>query len=57
MNFIRFREDTDVRGGFNLVFGARHESGFFGELKVGGSGSPNLRYGIGFTINTGGAGP
>ena len=52
VNFIRFRDDTTVRGGFNFVFGARHDSGFFSELKVGGSGSPNLRYGIGFTINT-----
>ena len=36
VNFVRFREQTDVRGGFNLVFGVRHESGFFSELKRGG---------------------
>ena len=55
VNFIRFADETNVRGGFNFVFGVRHESGFFSELKVGGggSGSPNLRYGVGFTINTG----
>ena len=57
VNFVRFREQTDVRGGFNLVFGVRHESGFFSELKVGGSGSPNLRYGVGFTLNTGASRP
>ena len=52
VNFTRFADQTDVRGGFNFVFGVRHESGFFSELKVGGSGSPNLRYGVGFTIAT-----
>lgn len=52
VNFIRFNDETDVRGGFNFVFGVRHETGFFSELKVGGSGSPNLRYGVGFTIKT-----
>ncbi len=57
VNFLRVNESTDVRGGFNFVFGARHQSGFFTELKVGGSGSPNLRYGVGFTINTGRSSP
>ena len=53
VNFYRYDDNTSVRGGLNFVFGARHESGFFTELKIGGSGSPNLRYGVGFTIPTG----
>ena len=57
VNFARIGDSTSVRGGFNLVFGVRHETGFFSELKIGGSGSPNLRYGIGFTINTGRSDP
>ena len=40
-----------------LVFGVRHESGFFSELKIGGSGSPNLRYGVGFAVGSGRTNP
>ena len=57
VNFARIADSTSVRGGFNFVFGVRYETGFFSELKIGGSGSPNLRYGIGFTINTGRSDP
>lgn len=54
VNFLKFDDETTVRGGLNFVFGVRHRSGFFSELKIGGSGSPNLRYGVGFTVATGG---
>ena len=57
VNFLRFNDSTTTRGGFNFVFGVRHENGFFSELTVGGSGSPNLRYGVGFTVNTGRSNP
>ena len=57
VNFIRLDDSTTARGGFNVFFGVSHESGFFSEIKIGGSGSPNLRYGVGFTIRTGGGNP
>ena len=57
VNFARVNDSTTVRSGYNLVFGVRHESGFFSELKVGGSGSPNLRYGVGFTVGSGRTNP
>ena len=57
VNFFRVADETNVRGGFNFVLGIRHERGFFSELRVGGSGSPNLRYGVGFTLRTGSSGP
>ena len=57
VNLYRFNDMTDVQGGLNAVFGVRHENGFFSEIKVGSSGSPNLRYGVGFTVRTGRASP
>ena len=56
VNFTKFDDATTARGGFNVIFGVSHKSGFFSEIRIGGSGSPNLRYGVGFTIYTGGAG-
>ena len=50
MNLYRFEGMTDVQGGVNFVFGVRHENGFFSELKIGNSGSPDLKYGVGFTV-------
>ena len=34
VNLYRFDDMTDVQGGLNFVFGVRHESGFFSEIKV-----------------------
>ena len=48
---VRRRDERSRR--LQLRVWVRHESGFFSELKVGGSESSNLRYGFGFTINTG----
>ena len=52
VNVFKANGMTSTQGGFNFVFGVRHTSGFFTEIKVGGSGSPSLRYGAGFTILT-----
>jgi hypothetical protein len=41
--------DTSVQGGFNLVLGARHASGFFAEMKVGFIHSPDFKIGIGYS--------
>ena len=57
VNLYRFSDMTDVQGGLNVVFGVRHESGFFSELKVGSSGSPDLKYGVGFSVRTTRASP
>ena len=56
VNIARFDGDTTTRGGVNFVFGLAHQSGFFTEMKIGGSGSASLRYGAGYTIRLGGAG-
>ena len=56
VNFARFNEATTTSGGVNFVFGLAHQSGFFTEMKIGGSGSASLRYGGGYTIRFGGAG-
>ena len=46
VNFIRFADETNVRGGFNFVFGVRHESGFFSELpRSGARGAPTCDMG------------
>ena len=57
INLYRFDDMTDVQGGLNVVFGVRHENGFFSEIKVGSSGSPDLKYGVGFTVRTARASP
>ncbi len=50
--FLR-EEVTDVGGGVSYVFGFVHQGGFFTEFKGGGgSGSPNLKFGVGFTVRT-----
>jgi len=41
---------TNTHGGTFLTFGFAHENGFFTEFKLGGGHSPNLKFGVGFTI-------
>jgi len=43
--------DSDVGGGFNVVVGAQHDQGLFGELKVGGGDSPDLKVTLGFVFD------
>ncbi len=50
INIFRFDDETDLRGGLNVAFGFSHEGGFFTEFKVGTGDSPNLKFGVGFTI-------
>lgn len=50
INIYRIEDSTDTQGGLNVIFGIGHEGGFFAELKVGTSGSPNLKFGVGFTV-------
>ena len=37
-------------GGFNFLIGAKQATGLFFELKVGVEGSPDLKFGVGYTF-------
>jgi hypothetical protein len=46
----RFGDDnSDARGGLNLLFGAETSRGLFFEMKVGAIDSPDLKFGVGYT--------
>ena len=46
----RGRDDTEAEGGFNILIGAEHDGGLFGEFKVGASDSPDLKLMVGFSF-------
>jgi len=50
LNIINTDDDTDSEGGFNLLLGALHEGGLFGEVKVGFLDSPDFKVGVGYTF-------
>jgi hypothetical protein len=50
INVYHFDNDTNSEGGFNLVFGAEHNSGIFTEVKAGVGDSPDLKFGVGYTF-------
>jgi hypothetical protein len=55
VNIYRFetgRDDTatEVEGGFDTLVGFAHETGWTLEMRVGSSGSPDLRFAVGFTF-------
>jgi hypothetical protein len=50
LNIIHTDRATDSEGGFNLLFGASHSGGLFGEVKVGFLDSPNFKVGVGYTF-------
>ncbi len=50
LNIINTEAATNSEGGFNLLFGALHEGGLFGEVKVGFLDSPNFKVGVGYTF-------
>ena len=41
---------TDMGGGFNLLVGAQHRKGLFGELKVGFADSPQVKFAVGYAF-------
>lgn len=41
---------SDTEGGFNFLVGAKHNRGLFFEMKVGVEGSPDLKFGVGYTF-------
>ena len=42
--------DSDTEGGFNFIIGAKQNGRLFFELKVGMEGSPDLKFGVGYTF-------
>jgi hypothetical protein len=50
LNIIDTETETNSEGGFNILFGASHEGGLFGEVKVGFLDSPDFKVGVGYTF-------
>jgi hypothetical protein len=50
LNIYHAHDDTDARGGFNVLVGLQHAGGFFAEIKGGGVDSPNFKIGIGYVF-------
>ena len=42
--------DCDLEGGFNLLVGAQHNGGLFGEFKVGLIDSPEVKFTVGYAF-------
>jgi hypothetical protein len=43
-------DETDLQGGFNLMVGAQHRGGLFGEFKVGLIDSPDVKFTVGWVF-------
>ena len=41
---------SNTEGGFNFIIGAKQNRGLFFEMKVGVEGSPDLKFGVGYTF-------
>ena len=41
---------SDAEAGFNFLGGAKHRNGLFFEMKIGVEGSPELKFGVGYTF-------
>lgn len=46
----RFRDDTSLEGGFNMLVGVEHTRGLFTEFKVGSLDSPDIKFLIGYSF-------
>ena len=42
--------DSESDAGINLLVGAKNNAGVFFEIKVGIEGSPDLKFGVGYTF-------
>ena len=53
VNLFRFSDNrgggSDVKPGFNILFGAAHRQGLMVELKLGFIDSPEVKFGVGYT--------
>lgn len=50
LNIIKFHDDTNPEGGFNILLGLAHRGGLFTEIKVGAIDSPGFKFGVGYTF-------
>jgi hypothetical protein len=50
INWFNVDDSSEMDGGFNIILGTRQRDGMFFELKVGAVGSPDLKFGVGFTF-------
>lgn len=50
-NLIHTKNDSRAEGGFNIMLGAEHEDGLFGEVKVGAIDSPGFKVSVGYTFH------
>lgn len=41
---------TEAEGGFDTMVGFAHDSGWMFELRIGTNGSPDIRFGVGYTF-------
>ena len=51
LNLISFDDETNSEGGFNILIGAAHEGGLFGEVKFGLGDSPDFKIGVGYSFS------
>lgn len=49
LNITSFDDDSTTDGGVNALFGVETTTGLFFELKVGAIGSPDVKFGVGYT--------
>src|SRR5262245_3150690 len=49
LNIVDTENDTDPKGGFNILLGVEHRKGLFVEFKVGMIDSPEIKFGVGYT--------
>jgi hypothetical protein len=50
INWYDYDDGSDTEGGFNFIIGAKNRERLFFELKVGMEGSPDLKFGVGYTF-------
>ena len=50
LNVISTARDDHAEGGFNIMIGAEHRQGLFGELKIGALDSPDLKLCVGYVL-------
>ncbi len=43
-------DGTDTSAGGSYIFGFAHNSGFFGEFRIGGGNTPSLKMGAGYSV-------
>ena len=51
LNVINIEDETDSEGGFNILVGAAHEGGLFGDVKFGLGDSPDFKIGVGYSFS------